>query len=108
GVSMPSPKTAQVSRHLVQFGLKIVVAILFYYMTMGVLLALLNHPVSRESRYAMDAVLAIGAAVMTMFLGDNNAAKIDIPVPKGHTLDLNLTGPAAVFISVFLVARLYG
>lgn len=108
-ISSPAAQKMQASRHMVQLGAKIIVALLFYFIFLSVWLALLNHPVPRDSRYAMDVVMALGASVMTKFLGEGDASThITIPLGKERTLKVDLTGPPAVFVSVFLITRLYG
>jgi anti-anti-sigma regulatory factor len=107
--SKATPRSMRPRRWLVELGLKVILAVLFYMMVMSVLLATVSHPISREARYAMDAVLAIGASFLTTLIdSDSTEGEIHIPLSKGHMLRFKLNGAPAVFLAVFVIARLYG
>jgi hypothetical protein len=94
------------ARVLGTLGLKVTVAVLFYFMSISLVFGLMTRPVPPEARYAMDAVLAVGGALLTTTLGgDVDKGYVEVPLPRGLVVRLNLTGPTAVFLSVFLAAR---
>lgn len=81
------------------------ITVLFLMVLVGA--AVFGHQIPKESRFLVNLIFALGAALAVTFLGGNVAASGKIPIVEDHPISFSATGGVATLIILLTLMHYY-